>query len=90
MNHIYQRYLKLSSGLVAEARESYQLAKGECREVLFQRYMELQSEMEHYDYILHGSGVNNSSNYLNILKKPGLFSYKISKRGARIYSFESL
>jgi hypothetical protein len=55
MNHIYQRYLKLSSGLVAEARESYQLAKGECREVLFRRYMELQNEMEHYDYILSQS-----------------------------------
>lgn len=52
MNHIYQRYLKLSTGLVAEARESWQQAKGEAREVLFQRYKELYEQMEEFDYIL--------------------------------------
>lgn len=56
MNHIYQRWLKLSSGLVSEARESWQQHPDpECREVLFQRYMKLYEQMEHYDYILFQS-----------------------------------
>lgn len=64
MNHIYQRWLKLSSGLVAEARESWQQHPNpECRELLFQRYMDLSNEMETLEVYLskkhHSRGVKS-------------------------------
>jgi hypothetical protein len=67
MNHIYQRYLKLSMGLVEEARQSWQQhSDPECREVLFQRYMDLTNEMETLDFYLSKRGYSRKDKTLDI------------------------